>query len=38
METGAVTAEVGMHADELAAFKPAFEGAALQEALLLSKE
>jgi len=34
----AVTAEVGMHADELAAFEPAFEGAALQEALSLSKD
>jgi serine/threonine-protein kinase HipA len=34
----AVTTEVGLHADELAAFEPAFEGAALQEALSLCKD
>ena len=32
----ALSTEVGMHADELAAFEPAFEGAALQEALSFS--
>jgi serine/threonine-protein kinase HipA len=34
----AMTAEIGMHVDELSAFEPAFEGAALQEALSLSKD
>jgi len=32
----ALSTEIGMHADELAAFEPAFEGAALQEALSFS--